>query len=124
MHFGFKAAQITISALSSEIQVLSSPVSIHSRPTEALNQDKVSLGTISSRRLLEAADLTFLQFSIHLIAILQAMDLIGPGDFSPFTKRIYSEVRTFSSFVDNDRPLDGDAKRVCDFLKQTEIFSG
>lgn len=124
LHFGFKAAQITISALSSEIQVLSSPVSIHSRPTEALNQDKVSLGAISSRKLLEAVDLTFLQFSIHLMAILQAMDLIGPGDFSPFTRRIYSEVRTFFSFVDNDRPLDGDAKRVNDFLKQTEMFSG
>jgi len=123
LHYGFKAAQICISALSSEIQFLSNPVSIHSRPTEALNQDKVSLGTISSRKLTEAVDLAFLQFSVHLLAVLQAVDLIGLKDFSTFTKRIYKEVRKYSSFVDQDRPLDEDTKRVSEYLKQTDIFS-
>jgi histidine ammonia-lyase/phenylalanine ammonia-lyase len=122
LHYGFKAAQISIAALSSEIQFLSSPVSIHSRPTESLNQDKVSLGTISSRKLAEAVDLTFLQFSIHLLAVLQAIDLIGLKDFGSFTKKIYSEVRKLSSFVDQDRPLDSDVEKVSEFLKHTTIF--
>jgi len=122
LHHGFKAAQITISALSSEIQFLSNPVSIHSRPTEALNQDKVSLGTISSRKLTEAVDLVFFQFSIHLLAILQAVDLIGLKEFSSFTKKIYREIRKLSSFVDQDRPLDNETNKVCDFLKHTDIF--
>lgn len=122
LHHGFKAAQIAISALSSEIQYLSNPVSIHSRPTEALNQDKVSLGTISSRKLVDAVDLTFFQFSIHLLAILQAMDLIGLKNFSSFTRKIYREIRKISPFVDQDRPLDNEVKKVCHFLKSTNIF--
>lgn len=119
---GFKAAQIAISAICSEIQYLSSPVSIHSRPTESLNQDKVSLGTISARKLRESIYLAYLQFSIHILAILQAIDLIGVDDFSDFTKSIYYEIRKFTKFVDKDRPLDEEINKVNDFLKKSEIF--
>jgi histidine ammonia-lyase/phenylalanine ammonia-lyase len=121
MH-GFKAVQISISALTSEIQYLSAPVSIHSRPTESLNQDKVSLGTISVRKLREAIKLLYMQYSLHLLAVMQAVDLIGVDNFGPFTKKIYKEIRRITKFVDKDRPLDEEARRLCDFLKTTEIF--
>lgn len=124
LHHGFKAAQISISALSSEIHFLSNPISVHSRPTESLNQDKVSLGTISSRKLKEAIDLSFFQFAIHLLAILQAIDLIGINNFSSYTKNVYKELRKFTSYVDEDRPLDDETTKVSDFLKKTEIFNG
>ncbi len=120
---GFKAAQISISALSSEIQFLSNPISIHSRPTESLNQDKVSLGTISARKLRECVDLLYLQFSIHLLAILQAVDLIGISEFSPFISKVYKEMRKFTKFVDQDRPLDEEAIKLKDFLRKTNIFT-
>jgi len=119
---GFKAAQISISAICSEIQFLSNPISIHSRPTESLNQDKVSLGTISSRKLRESIDLSYLQFSIHLLAVLQAIDLIGLKDFSSFSKNIHGELRKITKFLDKDRPLDEEINKVRDFLKKTEIF--
>ena len=119
---GFKAAQISISALSSEIQFLANPVSIHSRPTESLNQDKVSLGTISARKLKESVELLYLQLAIHLLAILQAIDLIGPSEFSPFTQKIYYKMREFTHFVKEDRALDQEALRMRDFLKESNIF--
>ena len=119
---GFKASQISISALSSEIQYLSNPVSIHSRPTESLNQDKVSLGTISARKLRDIIELYYLQVSIHLLAILQAVDIIGKNEFSTFTQKVYTELRKFTKFVDEDRPLDSEALKVKDFLKKTDIF--
>ncbi len=120
---GFKAAQISISALTSEINFLSNPVSIHSRSTECMNQDKVSLGTISARKLREAVKLLYLQYSIHLLAILQAIDLIGIDEFSSFTKTIYTELRKFTKLVKEDRPLDEEAMKVFDFLKKTDIFN-
>ncbi|OHD13749.1 MAG: hypothetical protein A2086_13460 [Spirochaetes bacterium GWD1_27_9] len=123
LYHGFKAAQISISALCSEINFLSGPVSIHSRPTEALNQDKVSLGTISSRKLSELIDLLYFQFSIHLLAVCQAIDLIGLNHFSSFTKNVYNEVRQLTDFVFEDRPLEEDVKIIKNFLKETEIFN-
>lgn len=119
---GFKAAQITVSSLCSEICYLAGSVSIHSRPTESLNQDKVSLGTISARKLAEAIELIYLQYSIHLLAVLQAVDLIGVENFSTATKKIYNNVRKFTSFVQKDRPLDEEAYRVSEYLKKAKFF--
>jgi phenylalanine ammonia-lyase len=119
---GFKAAQISISALCSEINFLAGPVSIHSRPTESHNQDKVSLGTISSRKLREMIDLLYFQYSIHLLAVLQAMDLIGIESFGSIARKVHAEMRKFTSFVAEDRPLDEEARKVNAFLRKTGLF--
>lgn len=122
LRFGFKAAQITISALRAEIQHSCGPMSIHSSPTEALNQDKVSMGTISARKLSEQTDLIYLQFAVHLLAACQAVDLIGADGFSPFTRKVHQEVRRMSAPVRDDRALDRDAEAVSEWLKTTPIF--
>jgi histidine ammonia-lyase len=56
------------------------------------------------------------------MAVCQAMDLIGTGDFSPFSRKIYEKVREFSSFVEDDRPLDEEIRKTADFLKNTDLF--
>jgi phenylalanine ammonia-lyase len=119
---GFKAAQISVSALCCEICYLSGAVSIHSRPTESLNQDKISLGTISARKLSEVIDLLYLQYAIHLLAVLQAVDLIGADNFGSETKAIYNEVRKFTKAIYEDRPLDEEAKKVSEYLQNTDLF--
>ena len=123
LRLGFKAAQITISAIRGEVQTYCYPVSVTSAPTEALNQDKVSMGTISARKLNEQIGLVFLQFATHLLAAMQAVDLCGKDDFSPFTKKVYTEVRKLSAFVEDDRELDKDAEAVCAWLKSTDLFA-
>ncbi|MBQ3922222.1 MAG: aromatic amino acid lyase, partial [Spirochaetales bacterium] len=122
LRLGFKAAQITISALRGEIQSYSFPISITSAPTEALNQDKVSMGTISARKLNEQIELLFLQYGTHMLAAMQAVDLVGLDDFSPFTKKVYQEVRKIAAFMEDDRELDADATAVAEWLKKTELF--
>lgn len=122
LRHGFKAAQISISAISAETQFLSAPVSVHSRPTESLNQDKVSMGTISSRKLDEQLDLAYQQFAIHLCAVCQAIDLVGKDEFTVPVQKVYEEVRKISAFVTNDRPLDGDVKKVAEMLYTTPLF--
>ena len=123
LRFGFKAAQITISAIRGEVQTYCQPVSITSSPTEALNQDKVSMGTISARKLAEQVDLIYEQLAVHLLAVCQAMDLVGPGEFSPFTQKVHAAVRTMSAFVQDDRALDAEAEQVAGWLKTTELFA-
>ncbi len=122
LYHGFKAAQISISALCCEINYLAGPVSIHSRPTESLNQDKVSLGTISARKLSEVVNLLYYQYSIHLLAVLQAIDLLGTEDFSPITKKIHKKLREFTKFVTKDRPLDAEAEKLKTFLETDTLF--
>jgi len=123
LRLGFKAAQITISAIRGEVATYCFPVSLTSAPTEALNQDKVSMGTISARKLAEQIDLVFLQFATHLLAAMQAVDLAGIEDFAPFTKQIHAEVRKMSAFVEDDRALDKEATAVAEWLKKTELFA-
>ncbi len=123
LRLGFKAAQITISAIRGEVMTYCFPVSLTSAPTEALNQDKVSMGTISARKFSEQIELVYLQFATHLLAAMQAVDLAGIDDFSPFTKKVHAEVRKLSDFVEDDRQLDSDAEAVCAWLKETELFS-
>lgn len=124
LHLGFKGAQITISAIRGEVQSLCAPISITSSPTEALNQDKVSMGTISARKLRDQIDLVYLQFAVHILAAMQAVDLAGEEDFSPFTKEVHKAVRKMSKVVSEDRPLDQDAQKVAQWLKETKLFCG
>lgn len=122
LRHGFKAAQISISALCAEVQYLAGPVSIHSRPTESLNQDKVSMGTISARKLDEVIKLIYLQFAIHITAAAQAVDLVGAKNFSSFTQTVFQEIRKISPFVLDDRPLDQEITKVAQFLAETPLF--
>ncbi len=123
LRLGFKAAQITISAIRGEVATYCFPVSLTSAPTEALNQDKVSMGTISARKWAEQIELVFLQFATHLLAAMQAVDLAGKDDFAPFTKKVHDEVRKMSAFVEDDRELDKEATAVAEWLKKTELFA-
>ena len=122
LRLGFKAAQITISAIRGEVATYCFPVSLTSAPTEALNQDKVSMGTISARKFSEQIELVYLQFATHLLAAMQAIDLAGKNDFSPFTQIIHSEIRKLSAFVEDDRVLDKEAEAVTEWLKTTSYF--
>ena len=123
LRLGFKAAQITISAIRGEVMSYCFPISLTSQPTEALNQDKVSMGTISARKFNEQIELVYLQFATHLLAAMQAVDLAGEDDFAPFTKKVHAEVRSMSAFVEDDRVLDKEATAVAQWLKSTELFS-
>ena len=123
LRLGFKAAQITISAIRGEVMSYCFPISLTSQPTEALNQDKVSMGTISARKFNEQIELVYLQFATHLLAAMQAVDLAGRDDFAPFTKKVHSEVRRMSAFVEDDRALDKEATAVAQWLKSTELFA-
>jgi len=123
LRLGFKAAQITISAIRGEVMSYCFPVSLTSHPTEALNQDKVSMGTISARKFAEQIELVYLQLGTHLLAAMQAVDLCGKDDFSPFTRKVHDEVRKFSAFVQDDRALDGEATAAAEWLKTTELFA-
>ena len=74
-HHGFKAMQITASALAAEALKLTMPASVFSRSTESHNQDKVSMGTIAARDALRVLELTETVLAVVQLALCQAVDL-------------------------------------------------
>lgn len=108
MHHGFKGAQIAASALTAEALHLTMPASSFSRSTESHNQDKVSMGTIAARHAHTAVGLSTAVAAIHLMALLQASDLVNADKLAPATRAAYEHVRDRVPFMSRDRPLDED----------------
>jgi phenylalanine ammonia-lyase len=108
LHHGFKGMQLCASAMTAEAMHLCAPTTIHSRSTEAHNQDKVSMGTIAARDARSIVELAQNIAAIHLIACCQALELRGVEQASPRTQAAFNLVREHVAFLDQDRYLDGD----------------
>jgi histidine ammonia-lyase len=110
-HHGFKAMQITASALTAEALKLTMPASVFSRSTESHNQDKVSMGSIAARDCQRVLDLTETVAAVELLALCQGLDLRG-GPAHPRARALHGAVRAVAARNDADRRQDGDIARV------------
>jgi len=111
-YHGFKAMQITVSSLSADVIKNTTAASIHSRPTESLNQDKVSMGTTAAIDFAKMMPDLHNMLSIAFIGMAQAVDIRGEEKVSPHLKNIFSEVRTKVKPLIEDRRMDRDIKQV------------
>ncbi len=105
---GFKAMQITTSALAAEALKLTMPAASFSRSTESHNQDKVSMGTIAARDALRVVELTERVLVIQLIALAQAAELRGEPAVRAATWAMRAAVRETVPFTAVDRRHDLD----------------
>jgi histidine ammonia-lyase len=105
-HHGFKAMQISASAITGEIIRNSAPASVLSRPTESLNQDKVSMGTTSAINFKTSVKLYEDLISIALLSLSQAVDIRGKNGFSNSLIQLHEKIRKISKPLFEDRPLD------------------
>jgi histidine ammonia-lyase len=122
-HHGFKAMQITTSALAAEAARLTMPASVFSRSTESHNQDKVSMGTIAARDALTVLELAETTASILSLAVAQAVDLRA-GEAHQRARTLCEGVRAVSAFVDADRALDTDIAAVVDEYRAGRLDVG
>jgi len=123
LHHGFKGLQLCCSAMTAEAMHLCGPTTIHSRSTEAHNQDKVSMGTIAARDARSIVELAQNVAAIHLIACCQALELRGIERCGARTREAFELVRERVAFVDRDRYLDEDIAATVDLIK-SGVFSG
>jgi histidine ammonia-lyase/phenylalanine ammonia-lyase len=117
LHHGFKGMQLCCSAMTAEALKLCSPATIHSRSTEAHNQDKVSMGTIAARDARSIAELAEGVAAIHLIALCQALELRDLRLASPRTRAVWELVRARVAFLQRDRPLDRDIEAAAELIR-------
>lgn len=112
VHHGFKAMQITASALTAEALKLASPASVFSRSTESHNQDKVSMGPIAVRECLRILELAETVAVIHALALCQAFDLRSDTERALRSRALHAAVRKVVPQCTADRRQDHDIQAL------------
>jgi histidine ammonia-lyase/phenylalanine ammonia-lyase len=121
LHHGFKGMQLCCSAMTAEALKLSNSATIHSRSTEAHNQDKVSMGAIAARDARSIVELAQNVAAIHLLAVTQALDLRGIENASPVTRAVHDLVRSQVPSLEGDRRMDVDIRAIVDLIRSGEL---
>ena len=117
LNSGFMGVQLLATSLAAECRLLSAPASVQTIPTNANNQDVVSMGTISARLTRQLTDKVWKLAAIQALALAQAADLRGGDVMGGSYARLHQLVRRASKKLANDRPLFEDLARVRDLLQ-------
>lgn len=102
---GFMGAQVSASALAAEMRTRATPAGIQSIPTNADNQDVVTMGTIAARQSAAVVDLLYELLAIESLVLAQAMDFADGEAFSTAGCALRRFVRCHSAPLVEDRPL-------------------
>jgi tyrosine ammonia-lyase len=115
---GFMGAQVSASALVGEMRTRATPAGIQSIPTNADNQDVVTMGTIGARQTAAVADLLFEILAMEALVLAQATELATGPDFSPGARALAGLVRQYSPALEQDRPLTAEIGQLAAALRE------
>jgi len=118
---GFKAMQITLSSLSADVIKNTTAASIHSRSTESMNQDKVSMGTTAALDFAKMLEPLELMLSIAFMGVAQAVDIRGKELVSPTLLKHYYSIRESANSLLEDRRMDVEILRVRSILQAGKL---
>lgn len=110
--------QFVATSTTAQSQSLSIPHSIHSIPTNADNQDIVSMGTDACLMLDKVIDNAFIVLAIELISLCQAVDILKKIRLcSNSSQWLYRQLRNLLPKIENDRVLDKELAAVVKVLQ-------
>ena len=121
-YHGFKAMQITLSSLSADVMKNTTAASIFSRPTESLNQDKVSMGTTAANDFSKMIPDLYNMLSIAFIGMAQAVDIRGKDLVSPHLTNIYENIRKDVKPLYEDRRMDFDIEKIYTQIEEKKFI--
>lgn len=116
---GFEGAQYIPTSLVAECRTLCNPASIQSIPSNAENQDVVSMGLVAARKARDIKERIEYILAVELLAACEAMEHLKKNHMSPVAKTVYNTVRRLIPAYDEDRPMTDDFERI-----KTEIHNG
>jgi histidine ammonia-lyase len=122
LNYGIQGMQFTATSTVAECQTLSTSAYIHSIPNNNDNQDIVSMGANAALITRKVLENTFEVLAIHAIAVIQAVDGLNCAKkMSPFSNKIYKDLRSICPVIIEDRPMFKDIRRVSAFLKNENV---
>ena len=113
---GFKAMQITLSSLSADVMMNITPASVFSRPTESMNQDKVSMGTTAAIHFKNQLPNLENMLAIAMMGLAQAVDIREKKGISPHLEKVYNTIREEVAPLVEDRRMDFDIANVIELI--------
>ncbi|MBZ4187752.1 histidine ammonia-lyase [Niabella beijingensis] len=105
LNSGFMILQYTTAALASENKSLCYPASADSIPTSLGQEDHVSMGSISGRKLLQVIGNVEKIQAIELICAAQALDFHAPLKPTPVVESVHRKIRSVIPHIDTDQVM-------------------
>ncbi len=130
LNSGFMIPQYTTAALVTENKTLCFPASADSIPTSLGQEDHVSMGSISGRKLAQVLDNLEFILSIELMSACQAIEFRRPLKSSAVLEHSHEFVRNFVRFADEDRIFAHDINQIksiihdFSFVRTVNTFTG
>ncbi len=118
LHSGLMICQYTAAALASENKVLVHPSSSDTIPTSAGQEDHVSMGMTSARKLARIMEHTFVILGVEAMCAAQALDFRNPPGFGLGTRAAYASLRERFRPIEEDRVLSAEIQDTAGFLRQ------
>ncbi len=112
LNSGFMIPQYTTAALVTENKTLCFPASADSIPTSLGQEDHVSMGSISGRKLNQVLDNLEFILSIELLSACQAIEFRRPLKSSAVLEHAHGYVREFVGFAEEDRIFADDINKI------------
>ncbi len=112
LNSGFMIPQYTTAALVTENKTLCFPASADSIPTSLGQEDHVSMGSISGRKLYQILDNLEYILAIELMSACQAIEFRKPLKSSALLEAAHSFVRQTVSFANEDRIFADDINQI------------
>jgi len=112
LNSGFMIPQYTTAALVTENKTLCFPASADSIPTSLGQEDHVSMGSISGRKLGQVLDNLEYILAIELMSACQAIEFRRPLKSSSILEAAHEYVRNFVGFASEDRIFAEDIRQL------------
>jgi histidine ammonia-lyase len=112
LNSGFMIPQYTTAALVTENKTLCFPASADSIPTSLGQEDHVSMGSISGRKLNQVLDNLEYILAIELLSSCQAIEFRRPLKSSTLLESAHEHIRESVSFAEEDRVFADDINTI------------
>jgi histidine ammonia-lyase len=116
LNSGFMIPQYTTAALVTENKTLCFPSSADSIPTSLGQEDHVSMGSISGRKLNNVLENLEFILAIELLCACQAIEFRRPLKSSALLEFAHGYVRQFVAFAEEDRIFAEDVSKIKEIL--------
>ncbi|MFA6428911.1 MAG: aromatic amino acid ammonia-lyase [Patescibacteria group bacterium] len=117
---GLQGIQFVATSTTAQSQTLAFPQYVHSIPTNADNQDIVSMGTDAALIASRVVDNAFVVLSIEMLTLAQAVDYSkNEKELAGATKKIYKAIRSVFPVIKKDRVLNQEIQGLLQFVKNT-----
>ncbi|MDP6539766.1 MAG: histidine ammonia-lyase [Planctomycetota bacterium] len=120
---GYMIAQVAAASLASENKVLAHPASADTIPTNANQEDHVSMGVTAARKAREIVENTERVLAIELLCAVQARDLRDELQAGPGAQTLHDLVRSAIPKLEADRYVHDDLELAGELLRSGAVVA-